>query len=141
VKSPFTQLYLHCVWATWDRLPLLTQQVEQAVYAGILDKCKELKCLPLAIGGTSDHIHLLVRLHTTVSVTELVKEVKGVSSHLITHKVLVGEFFKWQGCYGAFTLAKEGVRSTKAYIEHQMEHHANGSILPEWEEMEEDSRR
>jgi putative transposase len=68
VKNPFTQLYLHCVWATWDRLSLLTPQIEQSVYAAILTKCRELKCEPLAINGMPDHVHWLVRLHTTDSV-------------------------------------------------------------------------
>ncbi|MBF8285961.1 MAG: transposase IS200-family protein, partial [Anaerolineales bacterium] len=84
MRAPFTQLYLHCVWATWDRLPLLTPKIEQVVYASILDKCRELKSEALAIGGMPDHVHLLVRLHTTVAVADLLKEVKGASSHLIT---------------------------------------------------------
>jgi len=138
MKSPFTQLYLHCVWSTWDRLPLLTSEVEQAVYASIIiGKSKELKCLPLAIGGMPDHIHLLVRLHTTVAVADLIKEAKGASSHLVNHKISPGEFFKWQGCYGAFTLAKEAVPAVKAYIDQQKRHHGEGNIFTEWEVTEE----
>lgn len=59
------------------------------------EKCRQLKCLPLEIGGVADHV--LTRLHPTVAVAELVKEIKGASSHLVTHQVLPGEFFKWQG--------------------------------------------
>ncbi len=136
MKSPFTQLFLHYVWATWDRLPLLTPQIEQAVYAVILDKCNELKCPVLAIGGMPDHIHLLLRLHTTVSVPELIKEVKGASSHLVNHRISTNESFKWQGCYGAFTLAKDEVPIVQTYIEGQKEHHAKGSFQPEWETVE-----
>jgi len=95
MRAPFTQLYLHCVWATWDRLPFLTPQLEQPIYAAILAKCHELKCEPLAIGGISDHVHLLIRLHTTVAVADLLKDVKGASSHLVTHVITPGEFFKW----------------------------------------------
>ena len=136
MKSPFTQLYLHCVWATWDRLPLMTPEIEQPVYAAILDKCGELKCPPLAIGGMPDHVHLLVGLHTTVAVAELLKQVKGASSHLVTHRLKPGEFFKWQGCYGAFTLAKDAVPVVRAYIECQKEHHSQGSASYEWEMVE-----
>ncbi len=134
MRAPFTQLYLHCVWATWDRLPLLTPKIEQAAYAAILDKCRELKCEPLAIGGMPDHVHLLVRLHTTVAVADLLKEIKGASSHLITHQVAPGEFFKWQGAYGAFTVSKDNVPDVKAYVEQQKQHHARNDLWGEWEQ-------
>jgi putative transposase len=136
MKNPYTQLYIHCVWATWDRLPLLTPQVEQRIYAAILTKCRELNCEPLAINGMPDHMHLLVRLHTTISVAELLKEVKGASSHLATHEVAPGEFFKWQGTYGAFTLSKSAIPVVKAYIDRQKEHHAQGELTSEWEQAE-----
>ena len=86
MRSRFTQLYLHSVWATWDRMPLLVPAIEQTVYAAILAKCRQLDCEPLAIGGMADHVHLLVRFPTTLTVADLVKEVKGATSHLVTHE-------------------------------------------------------
>jgi len=134
MRGPYTQLYLHLVWATWDRLPLITETVESRLYAAIAEKCRKLKCVPLAIGGIDDHIHLLVRLHTTVAIATLVKEVKGSSSHLVTHEITPGEFFKWQGSYGAFTLWKEEVPKVEAYIKRQKEHHTAGTVWNLWEQ-------
>jgi REP element-mobilizing transposase RayT len=140
MRAPFTQLYLHAVWATWDRLHLLERDVEQAAYAAIRAKCTELKCDVVAIGGMPDHVHLLVRLHPAVAVAELVKEVKGSSSHLLTHRVKPGEFFKWQGAYGAFTVSKANVGAVQRYVEGQKEHHAERGLWEEWEQtMVEDS--
>ena len=133
MRAPYTQLYLHLVWATWDRLPLITETIKPRLYAAIAAKCRALKCVPLDIGGIADHVHLLVRLHTTVTVATLVKEIKGSSSHLVTHEITPGEFFKWQGAYGAFTLRKEDVPVVQAYIENQKQHHAVGSVWEEWE--------
>ena len=133
MRAPFTQLFLHCVWTTWDRLPLITPEYERSIYALILSKCQELKCHVLALGGITDHVHLLVRLPTTISVADLMKEVKGASSHLVTHQVAAGEFFKWQGAYGAFTVSKDVVDEVQAYIERQKEHHANQNLKLEWE--------
>ena len=133
MRAPYTQLYLHCVWATWDRLPLISPDIEQPLFAAILDKCRQLKCKPIAIGGMPDHVHLLLMLHTTVTVANLVKEVKGSSSHLITQKIKPGDFFKWQGAYGAFTVSKGAVPRVRAYIEHQKEHHASEELHPQWE--------
>jgi hypothetical protein len=41
MRAPYTELYLHCVWATWDRLPLITDEIEGAVYAAIHAKGTE----------------------------------------------------------------------------------------------------
>ncbi len=95
MREPFAQLYLHCVWSTWDRLPLITPDVERRLYGAVIDKCRELKCSPICIGGMQDHLHLLVRLPTTLAVATLLKEVKGSSSHLMTHGIKPTEFFKW----------------------------------------------
>jgi putative transposase len=134
MRAPYTQLYLHLVWATWDRLPLVTEMIRPRIYAAIAEKCQELKCVPLAIGGTEDHMHLLVRLHTAVTVAALAKEVKGSSSHLVSHEVRPADFFKWQGAYGAFTIWKGDVPVVIGYVERQQEHHATGDLRVEWEQ-------
>jgi REP element-mobilizing transposase RayT len=67
-------------------------------------------------------------------VAELVKHVKGASSHLVTHQIDIGEFFKWQGGYGAFTVSKNLVPEIKDYIEHQKQHHADNSLRLNWEQ-------
>lgn len=74
-------------------------------------------------------------LHTTTAIATLVKEVKGSSSHLVTHAIMPGAFFKWQGAYGAFTIRKSEVPTVKAYIENQKQHHAENCLFPELEEV------
>jgi putative transposase len=142
IRAPYTELYLHCVWATWDRLPLITPALEPAIFAAIHAKYNELQSACLAMGGLPDHVHVLVRLHTTVAVADLLRELKGASSHLMTHAIRPGEFFKWQGAYGAFTLGKQDVPTVINYIEHQKQHHAGGELWDDWEQttIEEDGR-
>lgn len=133
MRAPFTQLYLHCVWATWDRLPLLTPPVTDSVYPAIHAKCRDMSCEALALGGMPDHVHLLVRFPTTLSVADLVKGIKGSTSHLQTQHLAKNDFFKWQGAYGAFTVSKDASPSVKAYINNQKHHHTQNSLWPEWE--------
>ena len=136
MREPFTQLYVHYVWSTWDRLPLITPDVERRLYGAIIHKCRELRCIPIRIGGIQDHLHLLVRLPTTIAVAKLVQEVKGSSSHLMTHEIKPIKFFKWQGAYGAFTLRYEDVPIVKKYIINQKTHNSENSLRPEWEKSE-----
>ncbi|HVN55714.1 MAG TPA: IS200/IS605 family transposase [Anaerolineaceae bacterium] len=97
MRAPYTELYVHLIWSTWDRLPLLDAGLEPGVYAAIAAKCRDMGCPPLEIGGIPDHVHLLVQLNPAVAISNLLKEVKGASSHLATHVLRPTEFFKWQG--------------------------------------------
>jgi len=133
MRAPYTQLYLHLIWATWDRLPLISPEIEYRLFAAIEAKCRELKCEPLAVNGIEDHVHLLVRFHTSVSVAQLVKEIKGSTSHLVTHEITPDTFFKWQGAYRAFTIRKLDVPRVKIYIENQKQHHAEDRLQINWE--------
>ena len=136
MRGPYTQLYLHLVWATWDRLPLIANEVEGEVHACIASKCRELRCEPLAVGGIEDHIHLLVGFPAAISPAVLAREVKGASSHLMTHRLRPDTFFKWQGAYGAFTVNKGGLSAVSMYIANQKHHHQQNTLVGEWEKCE-----
>ena len=79
------RIYVHFVWATWDRLPLITPEIEAGVHGHIAEKCRELGCWPLEIGGIEDHVHVLVQMSSTVTAALLAKEMKGASSHLVNY--------------------------------------------------------
>ena len=131
MRKPFTQLYCHLVRGTWNRLPLVRPEMEPRLYTAIGDKALELQCVPVAIGGTEDHLHCLISFHPTVAISYLVQQIKGASSHLMTHELIGPENFKWQGAYGAFTLGADGIEPVRAYILNQKRHHADGEV---WQE-------
>lgn len=124
-RKPYAELYVHLVWATWDRLPLITPEVQQAVYACIHTECETLRAELLEIGGIEDHVHLLARIPPTLCIAELAKQVKGSSSHLVTHRLPGSHDFKWQGAYGAFTVSRSHVPGVRRYIRNQEAHHRN----------------
>jgi putative transposase len=131
--ASYTQLYLHGVWATWDRLPLIMPEIEPQLYAVLAHKCKELGCTPLAIGGINNHVHILLRFSSTISIAQLIGQIKGTSSHAMTHTILPETFFQWQGAYGAFTISKRSVPQVSAYILNQKSHHADQTLMAELE--------
>ena len=127
-------LYLHLVWATWDRLPLITPNIETPLYHCIQQEAQEQTCKVLALNGIADHIHLFVTLPTTITIANLVKQVKGVSSHFVNDQLQPSTQFKWQGYYGAFTVSRWDVDKIIQYIKGQKEHHRTNNLWPEWEE-------
>lgn len=126
-------MYLHFVWATWDRLPIITSDIKEPLYAAIINECKQLNCTVIAIGGIEDHVHLLTGFTSTVTVANLIKQIKGSSSHLITHVIKPNQFFKWQGSYGAFTVSHEAIDKVANYIRNQESHHRQQSVITTWE--------
>ncbi len=125
-----TALYVHLVWATWDRQPLLGDELRRRVYHAIGAKCQELGVQLLAIGGVEDHVHLLVCIPAALSVADLIRQVKGTSSHLATHQLAPGQFFKWQGAYGACSVSPRHLPQVCDYIARQQDHHAAGTLHP-----------
>ena len=128
------QLYLHLVWATWDRLPLILPAWERRLYREIEAEARGMGCLVLALNGMVDHVHLVVSMPSTVSVADLAKQVKGVSSRFINQVLAPETEFRWQGAYGAFTAGADGLDALVQYVKNQARHHAEQTLWPEWEE-------
>ena len=122
-------VYLHLVWATWDRLPLLNGEFAHDVYRAIGAECFAMGAEVIAIGGIEDHIHLLTSLPATISVADFVKRLKGSSAHLATHQLVPGKFFKWQRGYGAVTVSPRHLDQVSRYIADQREHHASNALI------------
>jgi REP element-mobilizing transposase RayT len=77
----------------------------------------------IAINGLSDHIHLLIKFPSTVTVSEIVKQAKGVSSRLMNQYLMPGAHFRWQGGYGSFTVSRWDLPMIINYIENQEKIH------------------
>jgi len=122
------RLYVHIVWATWDRQPLLKPALERALYACIQEECRGLRAEVVAIGGVEDHMHVLVRMPPAVSVSKLVQQVKGASSHMATHTIPGAAGFRWQARYGAFTVSPSDVPRVTDYIRGQKQRHHEGDM-------------
>lgn len=137
MRRDYTQLYLHAVWATWDRLPLIDSAWEPRLYAALRAKCTELRCELLAVGGIDTHVHVAVRFPPVLSISDLVQGLKGSTSHLIAHEIAPERFFKWMGRYGAFTLRKSNVPTVCDYIARQKIHHAERRLWADFERDEE----
>ncbi len=128
-----TEIYVHFVWATWDRRPMLSPSNAALASQAISAKAEELGCQMLAVGGSLDHIHVLLRLPAVLSVARAVRHLKGSSSHLVTHSPEGDPTFKWQGGYAAISVSPQSVGAVVQYIRNQATHHKNGTTDRMWE--------
>ncbi|WP_339815991.1 transposase [uncultured Imperialibacter sp.] len=88
----------------------------------------------LAINGVEDHIHILIGMRPTQSLSDLLQDIKSGSSKWINDNKLTKRKFAWQEGYGAFSYSKSHVPNVIRYIHNQEEHHRKKSFLEEYEE-------
>jgi len=132
------EYYLHFVWATQQRTPLLTPELEESVYRCIQAEARRLRCAVLALGGMSDHVHLAVKSPTNLSPAQIMRQIKGVSSKFATDELVKSpdyrlDWFQWQEGYGVFTFSSSQKARVIEYIRCQKQHHVAGSIWPSCE--------
>jgi putative transposase len=132
MANTFTQIYIHLVFATKERCPMLIDQNQKQIYAYLVAKAKENECYVKAIGGMNDHIHMLITLNPKHSVSEIVKVLKGSSSHYINEMKVSPRHFEWQTGYGAFSVSQSSVSKVASYIRTQEEHHKKVSFTDEF---------
>ena len=124
------RLYYHLVWATKERYPLITPEIEPELYGYIIGKAHALECIVHAIGGTEEHVHLLASVPPKLSIASFVKGIKGSSSHHLNHGVPnPSSKFGWQRGYGVFSLSGKQLDDAVAYIRNQKAHHQEGSTI------------
>src|SRR2546422_4350861 len=100
----FHQLVYHFVWATKNREPLLTTDVEKRLLPYLAAKCNELGYTLHAVNGALDHMHMLLSLAPTVTVSDVAKNLKGASAHYINKEVSSPDTLYWQDGYGVITV-------------------------------------
>src|SRR5688500_962770 len=97
------RLFYHCVWTTKQRLTLITAINQQPLHAAIRSKVEELNGIVHAFNRMPDHVHLLVSVPPTISLSDFIGRVKGSSSHLMSRLNTDFEPFAWQSDYGVLS--------------------------------------
>ena len=132
MPQSLAQIYLHLVFSTKDRRPFLQDpsiRAETHQYLGGI--CNNLDCPVLRVGGVEDHVHILCRLNKTMTIADLVRELKRESSQWIKMKGPALADFYWQSGYGAFSVSPGHVEVLREYIANQVEHHRTETFQDE----------
>ena len=128
----FTSILIHCVWSTKNREPILSSEIRNRLWPYLGGIARENKMKALAIGGTADHVHVLVSLPATFSVATALQLLKGNSSKWMHETFPKLHSLEWQQGYGAFSIGVSAVDATVAYIRNQAEHHRKRSVRDEF---------
>jgi putative transposase len=123
----FDEIYLHLNWHTQDDLPLVRDSLETAVHAFIRARCRATKGVRcLGIGGTADHVHLVVKVEPFVTPSKLVGDLKGASAREMNKRV-GRQTLRWQRGFGVVSFAKRHLKGVLDYVAQQKQHHSAGA--------------
>jgi REP element-mobilizing transposase RayT len=126
---------MHCTFSTKERYPFINSDLEARLWPYVGGIARENRMTPLAIGGTSDHLHALLSLPGMMSFAKAVQLIKGGSSKWVHDTFSSQRKFAWQEGYGAFSVSFSQVPKTIAYIANQKEHHRRKSFEEEFFEL------
>ena len=123
MAQSLTKIVVHVVFGTKNREPLLTTAIRDDLLAYIVGILNSLDCITLAINGMEDHVHGLIVMSKTISLSKMMEEMKGGSSRWLNSHVATKRRFAWQAGYGAFSVSESQIPRVINYIKGQEEHH------------------
>ncbi len=133
MASIWRRLYVHLIWGTKHRLPVIDPRREDLIARMFHEIARRQDCEMLAFGAVEDPAHQLVSLHTTASVAKLARAMKSATTMEIERVDPRDPPFAWQSGYAVLSVDPSEAAVLRGYIERQKEHHSDGTTRPEWE--------
>jgi len=130
----FVKIWVHIVFATKNRAPLLEKGIRDIVYKHIRSNCREKEIFLKSIGGYTDHLHCLISLGKEQTIAKVAQLIKGESAYWINEQKLSSEYFGWQDDYFAVSVSESQVLAVINYIDNQEMHHSKKSFGEEADE-------
>jgi putative transposase len=121
---------VHCVFSTKERRNLIRPEIQSGLWAFLGGIARKNGFKALMVGGTENHVHVLLSLPAQMPLAKAMQLIKGASSHWMNENHTKG--FAWQVGYGAFTVGISQKDDTIAYIQSQAEHHRKRSFEEEF---------
>ena len=130
---PHVNIYIHIVFPTKHRRPILDKDKRLLVFQHILRHCKEKDIIIDTIGGYTDHVHILIKLKPTQCLCEIIKTIKGGSSWWANTYNVLEESLYWARSYFSESVNHYALRNVRKYILQQEEHHQKMTTDKEFE--------
>ena len=133
---PFVKVYIHFVWSTKNREPLLeTKEIREKVWFHIRENARKKGIFIDFVNGYSQHCHCLVSLGIDQTISKTIQLIKGESSFWINKVGLTKDKFEWQDEYYGVSVSESMIEKVRNYIKNQESHHDSKSYDDEIDEL------
>jgi putative transposase len=129
----YSRCWLHLIWGTLKREGMFAPPTAAKVSVFLTDYARKNGIYMKINFVNPDHVHTLIDLPTNQTIEQVVKLLKGASSHWINEQELLNGKFAWGRGYGAFSVSQSGVDEVCTYIAGQAEHHRIKTFTEEYE--------
>src|SRR5439155_19622549 len=102
MSQTYAANFVHCIFSTKDRRDFIPETLQERLFAYLFGIAKNLRITIVAVGGTANHIHLLISLPPSLPLAEAIQKLKANSSRWLGEQ---GMRFEWQKGYGAFSVS------------------------------------
>jgi len=123
---------VHVIFSTKDRHPFIAPDTRPKLHAYLATVARNIGCEAYRVGGVADHVHLAIRLSRTVTLADLVQELKTASSKWVKTQSPGLAAFAWQRGYGCFSVGPPDLEPLRAYIDDQENHHRTRTFQEEF---------
>lgn len=120
MSHTYAQNVVHVVFSTKDRRKVIDREFRPQLWAYVTGICRKLDIHVHCIGGTEDHIHLLLQVPPVLTLSKALATIKANSSRWASEQ---GHKFAWQQGYGAFSVSASVIPVVVGYIQNQETHH------------------
>ena len=130
--NTYSQIYIQIVFAVKGRANLIHPKWRDELHKYICGIVTKNQQKVFAVGGVTDHVHIVVSMRPNISISDLVRDIKASSSKWINEKQFVEGKFQWQSGFGAFSYAQSQLNNVIAYVDNQESHHQKQTFKEEY---------
>jgi len=128
----FHEIVFHFVFATKERAPVLTAPIQRLLFNHLRQVCAELRGELYEIGGTEDHVHVLVSLLPSHRIDIVADTLKTSAAEMI-NKLSLNTTLEWEEGYGVLSLRNKDIEIVSEYLRTQKERHQKGDLIGKME--------
>ncbi|MEX2602602.1 MAG: IS200/IS605 family transposase [Gracilimonas sp.] len=130
----FHTIWVHAIWSTKKRQPFIQPEIEDNIYDYMRRQFRDSGCPVRIINGMPDHVHALFLLNPQKALTDVIKQVKGSTSHWINQQDLTPQKFSWQVGCATYSVSESVKEKVFRYINNQKKHHQYKTFQEEYDE-------
>lgn len=134
MPQSLANIYVHLIFSTKERFPFLSPEVRPDLHSYMSTVLANLNSPAVLINSVEDHVHILFNMGRTVTLAQVVEDVKKSSSKWIKTQGLSFSKFAWQAGYGGFSVSESNTPKVANYIQNQEEHHRVKTFQEEYRE-------
>ena len=131
MSQSLASIKVHLIFSTKSRMPWLDLDIRRECFNYLAVVAKNSGSRVFEIGGMSDHVHMLLTLPRTMTLSKLVEQLKTSTSRWLKSKSENLRQFAWQSGYGAFSVSESQAERVQKYIQNQDLHHRKASFQDE----------